>query len=84
VTPMDCAICKDLERELESRYQEFKDACCSASYGISTKPAAYRNVDMEFARSALQDHRSICASAVRKPTLQASRPASPNRRPAAA
>lgn len=84
MTGMDCAICRDLERELEARYQEFKDACCSASYGVCTKSAAYRNVDMEFTRSALKDHRSICACAVKKPTLQALRPASSNRRPAAA
>ena len=81
---MDCAICRDLERELEARYQEFKDACCSASYGVCTKPAAYRNVDMERARSALQDHQLVCASVVTRAALQPLRPASPSRRPLAA
>jgi hypothetical protein len=81
---MDCSICKDLEKEVETREREFAEARCSASYGVCIRPAAYRNVNMEFARSALQDHQSVCATVVRKPTLRASGLAFQDRRSAAA
>jgi hypothetical protein len=81
---MDCLICRDLEQKLETRRMEFANARGSASYGVSTKSAAYRNVDMEQARSELQDHRSVCAHVSRKPPVLASRAIQVSRRPVAA
>jgi hypothetical protein len=81
---MDCLICRDLEQKLEARRMQFAEACGSASYGVSTKSAAYRNVDMEQARSELQDHRSVCAYASRMPSAHAQRSICASRRPVAA
>ncbi len=81
---MDCLICRELEQKLETRRMQFAEACCSASYGVSTKSAAYRNVDMEQARSELQDHRSVCAYLCRKPPALTTRAVHASRRPVAA
>jgi len=60
---MYCLICRELEQKLEDQRVEFAELRCSASFGVSTKRAASKNVDMEQVRSELQDHRSVCAFA---------------------
>jgi hypothetical protein len=66
---MSCAICANLERAYEAGLREYIEACCSASYGFSTKFAARKNVDMERARYELEEHRSVCAFAAGPPAL---------------
>jgi hypothetical protein len=57
---MDCSICKDLEKALESRRSEYLEACSAAYYRVSTELAAHKNVDMERAKGDLEEHRLVC------------------------
>jgi hypothetical protein len=59
---MDCSICKDLERTFESRRSQYVEARSAAYYRVSTELAAYKNVDMERAKSDLEEHQLVCAS----------------------
>jgi hypothetical protein len=54
-------MCKDLERVLEYRRGKYFEARSAAYYRVSTELAAYKNVDMERARSDLEAHQSVCA-----------------------
>jgi hypothetical protein len=59
---MKCSICKDLERALESRRSKYIEALSAAYYRVSTELAAHKNVDMERAKSDLEEHRLVCGS----------------------
>ena len=61
---MDCTICKNLKRAFEAGHCEYIEARASACYGVCTKLAAHKRVDMERARYDLEEHRSACDSAV--------------------
>jgi hypothetical protein len=60
---MACLICKDLERTFELRRSQYIEARSAAYYRVSTELAAYKNVDMERAKSDLEEHRLVCVSA---------------------
>jgi hypothetical protein len=60
---MDCSICKNLERILEFRRGKYIEARSDAYYRVSTELAAYKNVDMERAKSDLEEHQLVCAAA---------------------
>ncbi len=60
---MDCLICKDLERVFESRRGKYIAARSAAYYRVSTELAASNNVDMECAKSDLEEHQLVCSSA---------------------
>jgi hypothetical protein len=62
---MDCLICKDLERALEFKNGEYIEARSAAYYRVSTELAAYKNVDMERAKSDLEEHQLVCVSAAK-------------------
>jgi hypothetical protein len=62
---MDCPICRDLVRAFEAGLSHYIEARSSACYQVSKKLAARKNVDMERAKSELEEHRFVCASAVR-------------------
>ena len=62
---MDCSICRDLERTYEAGLGEYLEARASAIYGVSTKPAAFKNVEMERAKYDLEEHRFVCTVAIR-------------------
>jgi hypothetical protein len=68
---MRCLRCQNLERALEIRQSEYNEALDSAYFRVSTKFAAYVSVELERARNELQDHRSVCASAVKQPVFSA-------------
>ena len=59
---MDCLICKDLERALESRRSAYIEARAAAYYRVSTELAAKKNVDMERAKSDLEEHQLVCVA----------------------
>jgi len=59
---MDCLICKGLEQAFESRHSEYIEARSAAYYRVSTELAACKNVDMERAKSDLEEHQSGCVS----------------------
>ncbi|MGB8032039.1 MAG: hypothetical protein WCF30_20500 [Terracidiphilus sp.] len=62
---MKCPICRDRERAYQAGLCEYIEARSSAYYQISKKLAAKKNVDMERARYELEEHRLVCASAIR-------------------
>ena len=62
---MDCLICKDLQRAFESARGKYLAARSAAYYRVSTELAAYQNVDMERAKSDLEEHRMVCISAAK-------------------
>ena len=62
---MDCPICGDLKRAYEAGFSEYIKASFSACYRVSKRLAARMNVDMERARYDLEEHRFVCASAIR-------------------
>ena len=61
---MKCSICKNLERVFECKRREYFEARYSVYYRVSTKLAAYKNVDMERAKSDLEEHQFVCPSAM--------------------
>lgn len=64
---MGCSICRNLELVYQAALSEYLDACSSACYRISKKPAAQKNVDMERARYELEEHKKSCIFAVGVP-----------------
>ena len=81
---MECLICRDLKQSYDVVRREYGEARSSAFYPISSKVAAVKNVDMERARYALEEHRHLCVFAGKIITLPAKQDKSPRlRRPAA-
>ncbi len=78
---MGCPVCKRLERTFEGWNTECIRARSSLYCTISSRFAAYDNVEMERARSELEMHRSVCVFAAPK---AAGRPAADGLRPASA
>jgi hypothetical protein len=62
---MDCRICRDLKRAYEAALSEYVEARSSAIYGVSTKLASFKNVEMARAKSELEEHWLVCVSLVR-------------------
>ena len=60
---MECLVCKNLERAFESGHSQYLEARSAAYYRVSTELAAYKNVEMERARSDLEEHQFVCVSA---------------------
>jgi hypothetical protein len=60
---VDCLICRGLERTLEFRRSQYIKARSAAYYRVSTELAAYKNVDMQRAKSDLEEHLLVCVSA---------------------
>jgi hypothetical protein len=81
---MGCPICGDLERAYEIGLTEYIEARSSTYYSVSTKPAAYKRVDMERARYELEEHRLECGFAVRVHALSRARDVSTSLRRMAA
>ena len=57
---MGCPVCKRLERTFEGWCSECIRARSSLYWSVTTRLAAYNNVEMERARSELKMHRSVC------------------------
>jgi hypothetical protein len=64
---MRCLLCRNLESAFEARRREYVEASSAAYYSVSKKFAAYMNVEMERALIELEEHRSICLSAMNEP-----------------
>jgi len=60
---MDCLECRYLEQALKSDLGKYIEARSAAYYRVCTKLAAIRNVDMERAKNALEEHLLVCVSA---------------------
>ncbi|MGP8269315.1 MAG: hypothetical protein ACLQLH_04545 [Terracidiphilus sp.] len=74
---MGCFVCENLERIFKAKQQEYIEACSAAYYRVSTKFAAYKNVDMERARNEFEEHQRICVSALSDSAFSAGRPTVP-------
>lgn len=61
---MDCLECNDLQRYFDEMQVRYVVARTSAYYRVCTELSAKREVDMERAKSALAEHREVCAMAV--------------------
>lgn len=61
---MACSKCSYLECALESRHSEYLAAHSEVLRRVRSERAAYDFVEMERARSELDMHRSVCASAI--------------------
>jgi hypothetical protein len=61
---MHCQLCKNLQQAFETRRSAFLEASSLASFQVSSRFAAYLNVEMERALIELQEHRSTCRSTV--------------------
>jgi len=57
---MNCLECRDLERAFQSRLGKYIESRSAAFYRVSTELAAKKQVDMERAKTDLQEHQSIC------------------------
>jgi len=66
---MKCVVCANLERTYLARLSEYIEARSSVCYRVSTRLAAQTNVEMERARYELEEHQSLCFSAVHPPAL---------------
>ena len=64
---MDCPMCKDLEGVFESRRRNYIAACSAPFYRVSTELAAYKNVEMERAKSDWEEHQLVCVFAASLP-----------------
>jgi hypothetical protein len=76
---MGCLVCENLERAYIARLSEYVEARSSAGYQVSTRLAALRNVEMERARFELEEHQSVCFSALRPQALPPARELSAKR-----
>jgi len=61
---MHCLLCESLELAFEASRSEYIEATSLANYRISKRFAAYKNVEMERARTELEEHQSVCLFAV--------------------
>jgi len=59
---MDCLQCLDLSRTFESAHLKYVAARSAEFYQVSTEIAARKQVDMERARTDLQEHQATCSS----------------------
>ena len=62
---MVCLVCRDLERTLDFRRGKYFEARSAAYYQVSTEFAAQKNVDMERAKSDLEEHQCVCLDAAK-------------------
>jgi hypothetical protein len=66
---MRCLICRSLELAFEAKQIEYNEAGSLAYFQVSKKFAAYLNVEMERARTELEEHRLLCLSAANEPAF---------------
>jgi hypothetical protein len=62
---LNCLTCKDLDRAFEVSLTSYRAARSAAFYRICTEVAAKKEVDMERARTALQEHQLVCPFAAK-------------------
>ena len=62
---MTCLICKDLERTLDYKRSKYFEARSAAYHQVSTELAAQKNVDMQHAKSDLEEHQLTCVCAAK-------------------
>jgi hypothetical protein len=69
---MGCQVCTDFERAFKDRTSDYREACSNTVYcRISSRFAAYSNIEMERARSELRTHRFVCPFAAHEASIPA-------------
>jgi len=61
---VNCPICTNLKQVYESGLVEYIRARSSVGFRLCPELAARKNVDMERARYALEEHRLLCVTAI--------------------
>jgi hypothetical protein len=61
----DCLECKDLDRALKLTLANYMAARAAPFYRICTDIAAKKEVDMERAKTDLEEHQLVCSYAIR-------------------
>jgi len=61
---MNCAVCTDLKRVFAAESDAYREARSSACYRVTSEFAAQKNVDLERARYALEEHYGVCIAIV--------------------
>jgi len=64
-----CSICRELERDFEATRGEYLDALSAVFYRVSTHFAASKNVELERARNALEEHKAECVKVMNSAPL---------------
>jgi hypothetical protein len=64
---MGCVTCADLERDFDLRRVGYIEALSAPHYRVNSVLATSKNVDMECAKSILDEHQFVCAEAVTGP-----------------
>jgi hypothetical protein len=62
---MDCPVCRGLKRAYEAAASEYGTARSSTYFRVCLDLAARKNVEMERARYALEEHRGGCVAAAK-------------------
>ena len=62
---MNCPVCWELKRAYEAEVSEFAEVRSSACFRVCPDIASPMIVEVERARYELEEHRRVCASAVR-------------------
>lgn len=57
---MNCLECAALDGTLKAALAEYMEARSEAFYRVSTERAAMKQVDMERAKSSMQEHELAC------------------------
>ena len=68
MTTTDCLACKDLDRALKLTLASYMAARSAAFYRVCTDIADKKEVDMERAKTDLQEHQTACPFAIRAGT----------------
>lgn len=57
---MNCVECAALDRTLKAALARYVEARSSAFFRVSTEFAAMNQVDLERAKTSIQDHKLVC------------------------
>jgi hypothetical protein len=66
---MGCIICGNLKQAFEVLLNEYIASRSTVYYRVCTELAAYKNVDMERAKSELEEHQCGCVSAKKESAM---------------
>lgn len=58
---MKCSRCRDLERALLAKRNELNQALESSFHRVNVRFAAFQAVELERARTELEEHLAVCA-----------------------
>ncbi len=57
---MTCFVCQQLEREFAAKRRQYIEARSAVYYKVNTALAASKNVEMQRAKTDLEEHQLVC------------------------